>query len=57
MQDKDDQKIYIRKCSKPEAKTCEIYDALNYKHQHWIRKSVLPEKKISKIEPAEYKDD
>ena len=32
MQDKDDQKIYIRKCSKPEAKAREIHDALSYKH-------------------------
>ena len=57
MQNKDDQKIYIRKCSKPEAKAYEIYDALNYKHQPWIKKSVLPEKKIQKIEPTENKDD
>ncbi|MDO9339393.1 MAG: IS1634 family transposase [Bacteroidales bacterium] len=57
MQDKDDQKIYIRKCSKPEAKASEIYDALSYKHQPWIKKSVLPEKQIPKIEPPESKDD
>ncbi|MEK7699015.1 MAG: IS1634 family transposase [Planctomycetota bacterium] len=57
MQDKDDQKIYIRKCSKPEAKASEIYDALSYKHQPWIKKSVLPEKQIPKIEPPENKDD
>lgn len=57
IQDKDDQKIYIRKCSKPEAKACEIYDALNYKHQPWIKKSVLPEKQIPKTEPLENKDD
>ena len=57
MQDKDDQKIYIRKCSKPEAKACEIYDALNYRHQPWIKKSVLPEKQIPKTEPPENKDD
>jgi len=44
MQDKDDHKIYIRKCSKPQAKAREIYDALGYKYQPWIRKSVLPEK-------------
>jgi transposase len=46
MQDKDDRKIYIRKCSKPEAKACEIYDALSHKHQPWIKKSVLPENQI-----------
>ena len=57
MQDKDDQKIYIRKCSRPEAKASEIYDALNYKYQPWIRKSVLPEKEIQKIEPPENRDD
>ena len=51
MQDKNDKKIYIRKCSKPETKAHEIYDALGYKYQPWIRKSlpvrqtgVLPEK-------------
>lgn len=44
MQNKNDQKIYIRKCSKPETKAREIYDALGYKNQPWIRKSVLPEK-------------
>ena len=57
MQDKDDQKIYIRKCSRPEAKASEIYDALNYKYQPWIRKSVLPEKEIQKMEPPENRDD
>src|SRR5450759_2135914 len=57
MQDKEDQKIYIRKCSKPEAKAREIYDALNYKHHPWIKKSVLPEKQIPKTEPPENKDD
>ena len=57
MQDKDDRKIYIRKCSKPEAKASEIYDALNYKHQPWIKKSVLPEKEIQKIEPPDNRDD
>ena len=56
MQDKDDQKIYIRKCSKPEATSCEIYDALSYKHHLWIKKSVLPEKQIQKFEPPENKD-
>lgn len=57
MQDKEDQKIYIRKCSKPEAKACEIYDALSYKHQPWIRKSVLPEKEIRNFEPPDNRDD
>lgn len=57
MQDKDDQKIYIRKCSKPEAKASEIYDALGYRHQPWIKKSVLPEKQIQKTEPLENRDD
>ena len=57
MQDKDDRKIYIRKCSKPEARASEIYDALRYKHQPWIKKSVLPEKQIPKNEPPENKDD
>ncbi|MFZ4546938.1 MAG: hypothetical protein ACOYN4_05875 [Bacteroidales bacterium] len=44
IQNKNDQKIYIRKCSEPETKTREIYDALVYKYQLWILKSVLPEK-------------
>jgi len=44
MQDKNDQKIYIRKCSKPETKAREIYDVLGYKYQPWIRKS-LPDGK------------
>jgi transposase len=48
MQNKNDQKIYIRKCSKPETKAREIYDALGYKYQPWIRKSVLPEKQSQK---------
>ena len=51
MHDKNDQKFYIRKCSKPETKAREIYDAPGYKYQPWTRKSlpvrqtgVLPEK-------------
>jgi hypothetical protein len=57
MQDKDDQKIYIRKCSRSEAKASEIYDALSYKHQPWIRKSVLPEKEIQNFDSPENRDD
>lgn len=57
MQDKYDRKIYIRKCSKPEAKAREIYDALGYKHYPWIKKSVLPEKEIEKNEPLLNRDD
>ena len=56
MQNEGEQKIYIRKCSKPEAKACEIYDALSFKYQPWIKKSVLPEKQIPKIETIENKD-
>lgn len=44
MMDKNNQKIYIRKCSKPESKARQIYDALSYKYQPWVKKSVLPEK-------------
>jgi len=33
MHDKNDQKIYILKCSKPEIKAREIYDALGNKYQ------------------------
>ena len=60
MQDKNDQKIYIRKCSKPETKAREIYDALGYNHQPWIRKSlpvrqtgVLPEKQFRKTDDTD----
>jgi len=50
MQDKQDRKIFIRKCSKPEAKALEIYQALGYKQQPWVKKSVLPEKQNQKNE-------
>ena len=52
MQDKDNRKIYISKGSKPEAKACELYDVRNYKHQPWIRKSVLLEKQIQNLESS-----
>ena len=48
MQDAQDRKMYIRRCSKPEVKAREIYDALGYKYQPWKRKSVLPEKQNQK---------
>ncbi|KAF0236252.1 MAG: transposase IS4 family [Prolixibacteraceae bacterium] len=61
MQNKNDRKIYIRKCSKPETKVREIYDALGYKYQPWIRKSlpvrqtgVLPEKQSRKTVDTDY---
>lgn len=50
MQDKQDRKIFIRKCSKPEAKALEIYQALGYKQQPWVKKSVLPENQNQKNE-------
>ena len=53
MQDKNDRKIYIRKCNKPETKAREIYDALGYKYQPWIRKSVLPEKQFRKTDNSD----
>jgi transposase len=43
MQDKNDKKIFIRKCSRPEPKVSEIYNALGYKHYPFLGKSVLPE--------------
>ena len=43
MQDKNDKKIFIRKCSRPEPKVNEIYNALGYKHYPFLKKSVLPE--------------
>ena len=61
MQDKNVQKIYIRKCSKPEIKAREIYDALAYKYQPWTRKSlpfrqtgVLPGKQFRKTVDTDY---
>jgi hypothetical protein len=57
MQDKQDRKIFIRKCSKPEAKALEIYQALGYRQQPWVKKSVLPEKQNLKNEPPENRDD
>jgi hypothetical protein len=57
MQDNQDRKIFIRKCSKPEAKALEIYQVLGYKQQPWVKKSVLPEKQNQKNEPPENRDD
>jgi Transposase DDE domain len=57
MQDKQDQKIFIRKCSKPETKAMEIYQALGYKQQPWVKKSVLPEKQNQKNEYPKNRDD
>ena len=51
MQDKNDKKIFIRKCSRPEAKVSEIYTALGYKHYPFLKKSVLPETVDRKTEP------
>lgn len=46
MLDKQSRKIYIRKCTKPEPKVSQIYNALGYKHYPFLRKSVLPENKM-----------
>lgn len=50
MLDQNEKKIHIRKCSTPESKVREIYNALGYKHYPFIGKSlpvrqtgVLPE--------------
>ena len=43
IKDKDSQKIFIRKCTTPEAQVTEIYNALGYKHYPFLGKSVLPE--------------
>ena len=51
MKDKNDQKIFIRKCTTPEPKAAEIYNALGYKHYPFFKKSVLPEKVDRKTEP------
>ncbi len=50
MLDKQGRKIFIRKCSKPESRAKEIYDALGYKYYPFIRKSVLPENEHQKNE-------
>ncbi len=41
---KEEKKIIIRKCSKPNEKVKEIYDKLGYRYQPYSSKSVLPEK-------------
>ena len=51
LKDKNDQKIFIRKCTTPEPKAAEIYNALGYKHYPFFKKSVLPEKVDRKTEP------
>ena len=51
LKDKNDQKIFIRKCTTPETKAAEIYNALGYKHYPFFKKSVLPEKVDRKTEP------
>jgi transposase len=43
MLDKSGRKIYMRKCSKPDAKALEIYDALGFKYYPFYKKSVFPE--------------
>ena len=50
MKDKSDQKIFIRKCTTPEAQVNKIYNALGYKHYPFLRKSVLPEMIDRKIQ-------
>ena len=54
------QKTVIKSSSNPETKAREIYDALSYKYQPWIRKSlpvrptgVLPEKQSRKTDNAD----
>lgn len=42
MQDKNDKKIFIRICSRPEPKVTEIYYALGYKHYPFLKKFLLP---------------
>jgi len=50
IKDKNDQKIFIRKCTCPESKVTEIYNALGYKHYPFVKKSVLPEMVDRKIQ-------
>jgi len=51
VKDKNEQKIFIRKCTTPEPNTTEIYNALGYKHYPFVKKSVLPETVDRKTEP------
>ncbi len=51
VKDKNEQKIFIRKCTAPEPNATEIYNALGYKHNPFIKKSVLPETVDRKTEP------
>jgi hypothetical protein len=44
MCNKQGEKITIRKCSNPIKEVKEIYEALKYKQQPYVKKSVLPEK-------------
>jgi transposase len=43
MLDKSGKKLYIRRCSKPESKALEIYNALGFKYYPFCKKSVFPE--------------
>ncbi len=40
MKDKTDQKVFIRKCTSPEPKVIENYNALGYIHYPFVKKSV-----------------
>ncbi len=51
MKDKNDHKIFIRKCTRPEANVTEIYNAIGYKHYPFDKKSVFPKQSIEKISP------
>ncbi|NLD98572.1 MAG: IS1634 family transposase [Fibrobacter sp.] len=50
MLNQNEMKIHIRKCSTPELKAREIYNALGYKQYPFTKKSVLPETENSKIQ-------
>jgi hypothetical protein len=43
MLDKSGKKLYTRRCSKPESKALEIYNALGFKYYPFCKKSVFPE--------------
>ena len=48
MQDKNDQKIYIRKCIKPETKAREIYDAWGINTNPGFENMCYPKNNIEK---------
>jgi len=50
-QNKDDEMIYVRRCTEPNQKVKEIYSALKYKNYSFVkRKSVVHKPELKKAE-------